>query len=369
MRWNCPHCEELVTAGIDFEATKQAYVRCGKCGGMAILHRSAALAGFVKARRLEEEAQMNAEIKINEARKAANDALATARAMASAQALALAEVDAIARSVEPRIESSMEFASGPMSTPAQSEPRIAMPPLPTVPPRNGNESSGIDMTAVSDSHDEMEALMTGTLPYESEITVTDLDEVEAASPTPPPYRGPRESRGDTIAAAAPIFAYPRPPAFLMKDPHAESMNPAISAALAAKPKLTNNRMANLAVWIAAALAISSGIYLYIQGKKALSATAPISTIEGDQIISKASSGVRAEVTHESRNVGIVKVPRAIVRGAPSIDSAAVGSLDQASLLTLLEEKEGWIRIESPKLPVAAKAGAWVRSDLIAKIAN
>src|SRR5690606_8565032 len=64
MRWNCPHCEALVTAGIDFEATKKAYVRCAKCGGMALIHRSAALADYVKARRLEEEAQLEAEILI-----------------------------------------------------------------------------------------------------------------------------------------------------------------------------------------------------------------------------------------------------------------------------------------------------------------
>jgi len=41
MRWNCPHCEEQVTAEIDFTSMKEAYVQCEPCGGMSILHRGA----------------------------------------------------------------------------------------------------------------------------------------------------------------------------------------------------------------------------------------------------------------------------------------------------------------------------------------
>lgn len=41
MRWNCPHCEEQVTAEIDFISMKEAYVQCEPCGGLSILHRGA----------------------------------------------------------------------------------------------------------------------------------------------------------------------------------------------------------------------------------------------------------------------------------------------------------------------------------------
>lgn len=278
MRWNCPHCEELVTAGIDFETTQQAYVRCGKCGGMALVHRSAALAGFVKARRIEEETKL----------------------AASAQA-----------SANERRWSSHDSVSGNPSLETISD---------KIPPRS------------------MDALLAANLPIEPELFTA----------TPPPFRGPPTDE----SAAPPIFSYPKPPAFLM----GEIQKPASPATRATG----NSTLANLAVWLAAALALGSGIYLYIQGKKALTAN--------DQIVSKSSSGIRPEAVRDVRNFGIVKVPRAVVRGAPSTEAAVLGTLTQASVIVLLEEKEGWIRVESPKLTTGS-ASAWLRSDLVARIAD
>lgn len=178
MRWNCPHCEELVTAGIDFEFTKQAYVRCGKCGGMSMIHRSAALAGFVKARRIEEETKL-----------AASQAITKERLRAE-----------------------------------------------TVPSRMI------------------------VMPVEPEMS----------APTPPPFRGlPTDE-----TAPPPTFAYPKPPAFLMRERPEPTFN--------LPEESTKPTRKNVAVWVAAALAITSGIYLYNQGKQALTLN--------DRIALKSNSG-------------------------------------------------------------------------------
>ena len=44
MRWNCPHCSETVSLGIDIEQVKRAYVRCGACKGVALIQTRASYA-------------------------------------------------------------------------------------------------------------------------------------------------------------------------------------------------------------------------------------------------------------------------------------------------------------------------------------
>jgi hypothetical protein len=41
MRWNCPHCATLVNLDIDLDRTPKAYVRCGKCMGIALIQKNA----------------------------------------------------------------------------------------------------------------------------------------------------------------------------------------------------------------------------------------------------------------------------------------------------------------------------------------
>ena len=41
MRWNCPHCSTLVNLEIDLDRNPKAYVRCGKCMGIALIQKNA----------------------------------------------------------------------------------------------------------------------------------------------------------------------------------------------------------------------------------------------------------------------------------------------------------------------------------------
>lgn len=307
MRWNCPHCEALVTAGIDFESTKRAYVRCTKCNGMAVIQMAS-----------------------------------TARVGSDGSV-----------SIETSVQAQNASTSPSPSAPA---PRVVTPP-----PFRGNAT-------------------------------------EAAAPV------------STSTAPTPIFAFPKPPAFLLKKgaekafaetqervqeaitefnkesaTHvniAESIGTAVSplqmnveivsetvtSGLATSPRLTRSKSyGSAAVWIAAVIAIASGIFLFIQGKRLLSPQAGIAP-NGDQIISKSSSGIQLTGGNLARSLGIVKVRRATVRSLPSSESAALGGLDQASVITLLGEKDGWLRVETPKLNVKNNQ-AWIKADLITQIPN
>ena len=349
MRWNCPHCEELVTAAIDFENTKKAYVRCAKCNGMALIHRSAVLADFVKARRMEEEAQLETELRLTQS------ATANSRMQAlEVQIRGLNERLQNERLINERLTAGAAAPSAP-TYPAH------MPPLPSA---------------------SMLMSMSGDMGGET---------IAAPTLTPPPFRPSFEAMEEgsvqtDAAAAAPIFAYAKPPAFLLKptasqietiergfamddDLAAPSGKPsAIDYELSFEPEHASTR-ANVALWIAAALAIASGAYLYHQGKEALAPIAAPANVapksdQADEIRSKANSAIRAD----ARPLVIVRVPRAILRDGPSTGAAPLQSLDRASVANLIETKDGWMKIESPQIPTHDQT-AWVRADLVARLPN
>lgn len=316
MRWNCPHCDELVTAGIDFENTKQAYVRCAQCNGTALIHRSAILADYVRARRSEEEAQLEAELRLTQSTSANSR---------------LQAMEVQIRGLNERLSSAQDVHSRP----------IAPPPF----------------------RPSFEAIETG--PPEFHAT------------TPPP-----------------LFTYTKPPAFLLKPSPIETQERSFStdeSSWSDEPSVRIDTMtmnlnetsvdadlehkANvadapaesslrpmIALWVAAALAIGSGAYLYREGKKAL---APVNApIQADEIHSKANSAVRPEV----RSLVIVSVARAVLREGPSVEATPVQTLDRSSVARVVEEKEGWMKVESPAISTSDRT-AWVRADLVIRMPN
>ncbi len=166
MRWNCPHCNELVTADIDFETTKKAYVRCAVCQGAALIHPTAVLADYVRA----------------------EEPIATQTRNTSAA---------------------------------------------TPPPPSAVMNAGMNIGMNAEIH----------------------------------------SLSDTTIAP-PVFSYPSPPAFLMKSPTNPTENDesafAVHSVTSPETKKRNPTPSTIALWIAAALALGSGVYLYAEGKKALS---------------------------------------------------------------------------------------------------
>ncbi len=382
MRWNCPHCEELVTAGIDFENTKKAYVRCAKCNGMALVHRSAVFADYVKARRLEEEAQLEAELRITQT--------ATANSRVQSMEGHIRGLNEKLSAAAVHAASSATVAANANSDAIEAARPLAMPPPPnaamspsTNPPRGSAMNAGMDLTM------EM-------------ITAPHL-------PTPPPFLssfGPTEAHADEITithdvySAPPIFLYSKPPAFLLKTTAnaIETLERAFAIdgdespmdAIVATPIVTTlevesirarmtARLATIvppslrptiALWTAAALAIASGAYLYVEGKKALApVTTPITmappntaVIQADEIRSKANSAIRPE----TRSLAIVRVARAVLRNGPSVESSSLQTLERSAVANVVEMKDGWIRIESPRIETPNRS-AWVRSDLVVQM--
>lgn len=378
MRWNCPHCEELVTAGIDFENTKKAYVRCAKCNGMALVHRSAVLADYVKARRLEEEAQLEVELRLTQ----------TANASTKIQAMETQIRDL----TEKLSAATRAAASVALQAAAPAASKTATPPPPNA------------------------AMMTMNM---------SMDAIVTRPSAPPPFVPAFESIaiadanaiGDDVAAAPPVFAYAKPPAFLLKPtvtpidlierafpteleddaietaiddmevsvtamapaPEAvevidtsSSVDPIIESTMTTEAAVAAHRASlrpMIALWIAIALAIGSGIYLYHEGKQALAPViapaAPAADAEADSIRSKANSAIRAE---NLRTTVIVRVPRAVLRASPGMGGAAIQTLDRSAVANLVEEKDGWMKIESPRISSADRT-AWVRGDLVTKLPN
>lgn len=238
MRWNCPHCEELVTAGIDFENTKKAYVRCAKCNGMALIHRSAVLADYVKARRMEEEAQLEAELRLTQ----------TAAANSRLQAM-----ETQLRGLNERLSSERAMSANRLEA-----------------PKSAPSNAGAD--------------------FEVPRHVT-----------PPPFRPAYEdleegSTQSALPASPPAFNFSRPPAFLLKSNAVETIErsfatdedgmpispilataasiEAVTLAAELPPELPRNaHQSTIALWIAAALALASGLYLYEQGRQAFAPAA------------------------------------------------------------------------------------------------
>lgn len=69
--------------------------------------------------------------------------------------------------------------------------------------------------------------------------------------TPPPFRRPQT---DGVAAAPPIFVYPKPPAFLLKS----------APEVPIENSIEKTSIPSIAVWLAALTATATGIYLYSQ---------------------------------------------------------------------------------------------------------
>ncbi|MBS1962757.1 MAG: hypothetical protein JST04_11105 [Bdellovibrionales bacterium] len=390
MRWNCPHCEELVTAGIDFENTKKAYVRCAKCKGMALVHRSAVLADYVKARRLEEEAQLEVELRLTQ----------TANATTKIQSM-----ESQIRDLTDKLSNATKIAAkidaiAPAPSPSA---RSATPPPPN--------AAMMTMNMAMDAIVTRPSAPPPFVPSFESIAIADANAIE-----------------DDVAAAPPVFAYAKPPAFLLKptvtpidlierafpseldddaideiptvnaisaegaiddmevdvtvmNPPPEavevidtssSVDPIIESTLASEKAVSEYRASlrpMIALWVAIVLAIGSGIYLYHEGKQALSPviapSAPSAPTEADSIRSKANSAVRAE---NVRTTVIVRVPRAVLRASPGMQGTAVQTLDRSAVANLVEEKDGWMKIESPRIGSSDRT-AWVRADLVTKLPN
>lgn len=287
MRWNCPHCEEVVAASVDFESTENAYVRCAKCDGLALLHRSAALVREAKIRRAAQEARLNAG-------RFAIEGAAPRMEM---------------RAPPPPSEAMM-MAHATYSTEAPCPPAF----ITVVPPAPG----------------------------------LDLDLSLAASSSTPPN-------------------YAKPPAFLLRSLTDPVDSTDRSFALDDEPgtieitlPASAPRASRIALWIAASLAIASGAYLYFEGRKAL---APIEAPnQADEIRSKANSAVRIETP----SLIIVRVSRATLRRGPAVEAEALQTLERAAVARMLESKDGWMKIESPRISTPDRT-AWVRADLVARL--
>lgn len=323
MRWNCPHCEELVTAGIDFENTKKAYVRCSQCNGTALIHRSAVLADYAKSRRTEEEAQLEAELRLTQ----------TATANARLQTLEVQIRGLNERLANERLLNERKSGERAVTAGQPGEVSMGMPPL----PNSAMLSAGMEIGV--DGH--------------------------ARSVSPPPF--------------APAFTYANPPAFLMKATAIETIERSFALDStasfanelsidgdleAAAPSLETRPLSSirpmLALWAAAALAIASGYYLYQEGKKALT---PVNApVHADEIRSKANSAVRPE----TRSLVIVSVARAVLRNAPSVEAVSIQTLDRSAIATLVEEKDGWVKIASPSISTSDRT-AWIRGDLVRRM--
>ncbi len=272
MRWNCPHCEELVTAGIDFESTTRAYVRCAHCNGMALIHRSAVLADYVKARRLEEEAQLESELE--------QERLLQARLTAQRRQM---EIDAVKRIEEisqghrqeiHRLQTQMAQPAPPQEVPVAAEMAIdgrvlrsqATPP--PFPP--------IHLASV----EEIPATITEAADY------ADMDDLLANTPA---HAADAHAAAGTAekTAVSPVVKPPEtlrpipvPPAFLIGNVEEVIRSFATEEAELPLPKDAvrgsgaNGRAfaflsPNAAVAAAAALAMITGFYLFQEGRKAL----------------------------------------------------------------------------------------------------
>jgi hypothetical protein len=311
MRWNCPHCEELVTADIDFEATEKAYVRCAKCSGMALIHRSAAIANFVKAQRMDQEARKRIE-ELEVALRAKHE-----KAPATAISEHTQEIDI------PTVYANPD--SAPTTSPA--------------------------------------ALNTGGM--------------EASSATPPPF-----------AMAPPEFdpiveTYANPPAFLLqKDPETteafawsdESSLPIEEDAPTRARRLAfvSFLSSGTAVWIATTIALASGVYLFTEGRKAVQPAAPEITAEpqkeilpqAEAVSAAASSAARANV----KKLVIVRIDRAALRANPNTEANTIQTVGLSTVLTVLDERNGWIQVEGAKIK-SADHRAWIAADAITRLPN
>ncbi len=264
MRWNCPHCEELVTAGIDFESTTKAYVRCARCNGMALIHRSAVLADYVKARRMDEEAQLETEIRLQKE-------LKQSRALQQSIEAQNLQVQSLQAQIQ-QATRDMETTRANAAILSSSD---AAPPLRQMgaPPNEVNVDGRI---------------LSAPMPPPMKVAESTAAATETARATPPPFVQATIRIQEDLPAETPSRKMPVPPAFLVGNVEEAVRAFAIEEAQAsediffadaAKPSDAESRTplaarfrSNLAVWIAAALALASGIYLYHEGKQALAPT-------------------------------------------------------------------------------------------------
>lgn len=285
MRWNCPHCEELVTAGIDFESTTKAYVRCARCNGMALIHRSAVLADYVKARRMDEEAQLESELRLQQQMKQ-SQALQQSIHAQNLQVQALqSQIQQAAREIE-TARTSQTMASAVANLPILEASTDAPPPARA--PTEVNVDGRILRAVPPPMRAPAPAATLSASAAESLAATVPSSLAAPASPmlaTPPPFVQATIRLQDEAPAPEAPRAIPVPPAFLVGSVEdavrafaieetqesediffVDTANPARTETKATD---ASRLRSNLAVWIAAALALASGIYLYHEGKQAL----------------------------------------------------------------------------------------------------
>lgn len=360
MRWNCPHCDEFVSADIDFETTTKSYVRCAKCKGLALIHRSAALADRMKATRMRNEARAEAA--------AAQSLVEIATTQGLIQAGALA----------PHMTSHPQVPLFGTPTPP---PRTVTPPPFRMPAKIDDTGTGATAAAAPTFNYTnppeflMRANTTATRAFASnEAPIPMAIEEILTTDTTPSYELDTATTDWMESFAEPSVDFLSeeiamdPVVETATESAAENTTPSENATSETTIEIdtglsTAPVASTFAVWIAAAVAFASGAYLIVEGRKALSEiqnSAPVA----DHIVSKSNSAVRAE----ERQLVVVRVPRAILRTKPSIDGIAVQAMDRSTILGLLEVRDGWIRVESPKVTTSDRT-AWVRADLVSRIGN
>lgn len=220
MRLNCPHCESLLSAEIDFEKKKQAYVRCAKCDGIAVIHRSAAIAD-----RTSDE-------------------------------FTLENILVMPQATQHR------FSEVPRE--------IAATPIMMTPPATPPKPASVTIVAAAS------VLVATPPPFAMPLTMMEIPDLDTDFDSPTILL----NQPSPVTAKPPAFTHAKPPAFLLKkntmamQSFAE-IEPVLEKAAKAPTsmKKSNQASSSLAVWLAAAIALASGVYLFVEGKKALGPSA------------------------------------------------------------------------------------------------
>lgn len=338
MRWNCPHCSETVSIGIDIEQVKRAYVRCGACKGVALLqtktayadHEAAQLAELqMRERQLEIQAAQLQAAQAEQSRRLQQAELERARAIEAAEkaarAAAIAEAQNASQLAVERVVQSLDATSAHeaiLVTPPPFNPTPAamraiqsnaldiareidleientIRTLATLDRNGGNRrilrettlsSEDITLEAETETALETAAEIAPATIEDTIITVTELENAnENSAFVEPTISTPKSAAALTDQAAAlanfdrsnPAMQIPspQPPAFLMRKETLIPMPIQFATndtnAAATTSAEPNQKILKFAVLVATIVAIVSGLYLFTQGQKLMKAAAII----------------------------------------------------------------------------------------------
>jgi hypothetical protein len=304
---------------------------------MALIHRSAAIANFAKAQRMDQAARIETETHLLKAKRK------------------LEELEA--------------------ALCAKHETTIAP-----------SESQSNEETEIPTIFINTESMTMAPSPSASGMETATAAPLEATSPsTPPPFA--MAAPNPTIDAAPNSFdpiveTYANPPAFLLRKdaeiPEAfawadESTMPIEDEAPARARRLAISAFlsSGTAVWIATTIALASGVYLFIEGRKAIEPAAPV-TSEPTKEVPPAAEAVPAAASSAARaaprKLVIVRIDRAALRANPTADASTIQTVGLSTVFTVLEERDGWIHVEGAKVKGADRR-AWISTDAITRLPN